>query len=243
MSEFDASVKPPDLEDRSANDSIWVLIPAYNECESLAATLESVCAQYPHVVVIDDGSTDGTAQIARQYPVWVLRHALNCGQGAALQTGFGFVLRQPPREVVVTFDADGQHCVEDIPSLTQPILQGEVDLCLGSRFLGKAEGIPWTRRLLLKLAVLFTRWTSGLKLTDTHNGLRAIRLEALREWKLTQRKMAHASEILELAARNKLRYREVPVTIKYTPESLRRGQRSWEALRILGQLLLGKLER
>ena len=152
---------------------VWVVVPAYNEGPRLAPTLRDLCAAYPNVVVVDDGSRDDTAAVALQANVWLLRHVLNRGQGAALQTGIDFAL-QHGAGAVVTFDADGQHDVRDIAVLLQPLRAGQADVVLGSRFLGQTVGLPLSRRLVLKLGVLFTRCVSRVRVTDAHNGLRAL---------------------------------------------------------------------
>jgi glycosyltransferase involved in cell wall biosynthesis len=172
----------------------------------------------------------------------VLRHVINRGQGAALQTGIDFALRQGGA-ILVTFDADGQHVVDDIARLVEPIQQSRADVVLGSRFLGRTVGIPWARWLLLKVGILFTRVVSRLQVTDTHNGLRAFSRAAAQRLRITQDRMAHASEILDEIRLLKLRYCEVPVTVHYSADSLAKGQRSGNALAILGDLLLSRMMR
>jgi glycosyltransferase involved in cell wall biosynthesis len=221
---------------------VWVLVAAYNEAPRIANTLALLCRYYAHVVVVDDGSTDNTSLVALQYPVWVLRHIVNCGQGAALQTALTFALGQGA-EILVTFDADGQHCVEDIEAVVKPLREGSVDVALGSRFLGRAVGIPWNRWLVLKLGVLFTRVFSQVRVSDAHNGLRAFSRLAAEKVRISQNQMAHASEILDQIRQHRLRFCEVPVTIHYFRGTLAKGQSSWNALRSAGQLLLGRLIR
>ncbi len=233
----ESPVAPPPPLDRP---SVWIVIAAYNEERRLAATLDAVLRHYPNVVVVDDGSQDDTYNLALQHGVWVLRHLINCGQGAALQTGIDFALRQGA-DVVVTFDADGQHCPEEVGGLVEVIRSGEADVALGSRFLGQAVGMPWTRWVVLKLGVAFTRVFSGIKVTDTHNGLRALSRTAAQKIRITQDRMAHASEIVDQIRAQGLRYREVPVTIRYSSETMEKGQSSWNALKIVGQLVLGRM--
>jgi glycosyltransferase involved in cell wall biosynthesis len=221
---------------------LWVIVPAYNEGERLGRTLEALCRRYANVVVVDDGSGDDTSVVALRHPVQVLRHIINLGQGAALQTGLAFALERGAG-LLVTFDADGQHAPEEIERVAEPIRQGKVDVALGSRFLGAAVGIPWTRWLVLKLAVLFTRIFSRVRVTDAHNGLRALSRHAAQKIRITQNRMAHASEILDQIRDHGLRYCEVPVTIGYTAETMAKGQSSWNAPRIVAQLFLGRLVR
>jgi glycosyltransferase involved in cell wall biosynthesis len=221
---------------------VWIIVPAYNEGSRLARSLEALRPYWPSVVVVDDGSCDDTTRHALAHGVTVLRHLINCGQGASLQTGIDYALTQGAK-YLVTFDGDGQHDAEEIERLLEPLRVGRADVALGSRFLGEAIGMPWSRRLVLKLGVLFTRVFSRIEVTDTHNGFRALTAEAARKIRITQNRMAHASEILDQVQREKLRYVEVPVTIRYSAESLAKGQSSWNAIKIVGQLILGRLVR
>jgi polyprenyl-phospho-N-acetylgalactosaminyl synthase len=222
--------------------SCWIVIAAFNEGSRLATTLQRLggSGQDYTIVVVDDGSSDDTASVAGRFPVWVLRHPVNCGQGAALQTGIEFALRNQA-EAIVTFDADGQHLPSDIPQLLAPIDSRQADVVLGSRFRGSAINMPWRRKLLLKAAVLFTRVTARIRVTDAHNGLRAFSRAAAEQIKIRQPRMAHASEILEQISYHRLRYTEVPVTIRYTKETLQKGQSAWGAFRITSHLMLGRL--
>jgi glycosyltransferase involved in cell wall biosynthesis len=218
---------------------LWIVVPAYNEGRRLAVTLRGLRRAYENIVVVDDGSRDETSRAALAEEVWVVRHPLNCGQGAALQTGIDFALAQGA-DVIVTFDADGQHCVEEIASLVEPIRSGQADVVLGSRFLGRAIGIPWTRRLMLQAGVLFTRIFSRIAVTDTHNGFRALSRGAAERIRIHENRMAHASEILHQIRLLGLNFVERPVTIRYTAETLTKGQSSWNAVAILGQFIAGR---
>ncbi|HEY2909103.1 MAG TPA: glycosyltransferase family 2 protein [Gemmataceae bacterium] len=221
-------------------DDIWVVIPAFNEASRIRATLEELLPHQRDVVVVDDGSPDDTANVAKACGVWVVRHPINRGQGAALQTGIDFA-RLRGAAIIVTFDADGQHDPADIPALLAPVLSGEAEIALGSRFLGTTVGMPLSRRIVLKLGVLFTRFASRIRVTDSHNGFRAFSRSAVDALRIRQDRMAHASEILDEIRRLGLRYREVPVTVRYTAATLAKGQSSWNAVRIVWQFLVGKV--
>ena len=173
----------------------------------------------------------------------LLRHVTNLGQGAALQTGITYALKFPSTRYIVTFDADGQHQASDIHRLVRACDDGGYDVALGSRFMsgGQAANITFSRRWVLKLAILLTRLTTGLKLSDTHNGLRAFTRQAASRMTITQNGMAHASEILNQIAALHLRYVEVPVTISYSPYSVGKGQSFWNSINILWELILGKI--
>jgi polyprenyl-phospho-N-acetylgalactosaminyl synthase len=218
---------------------VWVVVPMYNEVTSIASVISELRTVFPHVVCVDDGSADGSAAVARRAGATVVTHAVNLGQGAALQTGFDFVARQEARWVV-TFDADGQHLLEDAVRMVEVAAAEDLDVVLASRFLGTAN-IPPVRRLVLRAAVVYTRWSSKLELTDSHNGLRVLNTRVLDRLKLRQPRMAHASELLELVGRHRLAYREVPVTIRYTDYSRAKSQSNLNSVNILFDLALARL--
>jgi glycosyltransferase involved in cell wall biosynthesis len=221
---------------------VFIVIAAYNEAEAIRHVVDGVRGKCENIVIVDDGSTDDTTQRLRGCNVFLLRHVVNRGQGAALQTGIEFALARGA-DIIVTFDADGQHDSNDIPAMLRPILAGECDVTLGSRFLGRAHGIPFSRKLLLKAGVLFTRTISRTHVTDIHNGLRAFSRRAAASLQISLDRMAHASEILDQVQRAGWRYKEVPVNIFYSPYSLIKGQSSWNALRIASQVLIRKVLR
>lgn len=222
--------------------SIWVVVPAFNEAAIIARIVGELTERGYAVVVIDDGSRDGTGLAALAAGAALVTHPFNLGQGAALQTGIQFALKQDA-DYIVTFDGDGQHRVSDVDALIDALLAQNVDFALGSRFLGAAVDMPVSRRLLLKAATWFTRMTTGLRISDTHNGLRAMTRRGAGKIKLQQNRMAHASEILHAIAGCGLRYVEVPVTIDYSAYSLAKGQRLADSLRILLDLSARSLRR
>jgi glycosyltransferase involved in cell wall biosynthesis len=134
---------------------VWVVVPAYNEAPRIGRNLDALCSGWPNVVVVDDGSTDGTSDVARDRRVWLVRHPVNLGQGAALLTGIRFALLRGA-EFIITFDADGQHDIGDFEKLLAPLASGEAEIAFGSRFLGETRGIPAGRRLMLGAAVWVT---------------------------------------------------------------------------------------
>lgn len=223
-------------------DGTFVVIAAYNEGRMIGQVVRELVAAFPHVIVVDDGSSDATGPEACAGGAIVLTHMINRGQGASLQTGISYAVAQGA-EYVVTFDADGQHRPSDVPSLLAPIAAGEVDICLGSRFLGHEHEIPPARRLVLRAAVLFTWLTSGMRLTDAHNGLRAFSHRAAAKLDMRLDRMAHASEIVDQVRATELPYKEIPVSIRYTEYSLAKGQRSGAAFRIAFDYLIGKVTR
>ncbi len=223
--------------------NIYVVIPALNESKKIKEVINQIRPRYRNIVVIDDGSDDDTADIAENTGVVVLRHIINRGQGASLKTGITYALNNGA-DIIVTFDADGQHAVEDIQHLVKPIQEGRVEVVLGSRFLNKPSiAMPAVRKIVLRAAVFFTKIASGVNITDTHNGLRALSGRAAQTIRLNQDRMAHASEIFDEIHRHKLAYQEVPVSIHYSEYSLAKGQSSLSFGKILFKYLVGKLLR
>jgi glycosyltransferase involved in cell wall biosynthesis len=217
-----------------------VVVPAFNEAEVLPSVLGQLAELYDHIVLVDDGSSDGTGECIKHPRIKNLRHLINRGQGAALQTGIEYSLRRGA-EIIVTFDADGQHDPADIDYLLQPIMRGEADVTLGSRFLGQAVNIPALRKTALKLGIWFTYFLSGIRLTDVHNGLRAFSRPVAQALNIPIDRMGHASWIVEEINRKNWRYREVATTVRYTPYSLGKGQSTWSAVGIAAKLLLHRL--
>jgi polyprenyl-phospho-N-acetylgalactosaminyl synthase len=225
-----------------APQDIWVVIAAYNEAPVIADVVADVRSAGHPAVVVDDGSTDGTAAAARTAGAIVLEHPINLGQGAALQTALDFALaRGAP--FIVTFDADGQHRARDVSRLMDALLRGDADFALGSRFLGDALNLPSARRRLLQAATWFTRMTTGLRITDSHNGLRAMTRRGACAIRLKQNRMAHASELLHQVADSGLKYVEAPVTIEYSAYSLAKGQQLSNSLSIILDLFARRLHR
>lgn len=216
------------------------LIPAYNEEARIADAVRDARPYVDAVVVVDDGSSDGTGELARAAGAIVLTHAVNRGQGAALQTASEFAIGTLGAEAVAHFDADGQMRGAEIPALAEPVRLGEADVALGSRFLGAQVNMPVVRRLANPLARLFTLLVSGVALTDAHNGFRVLSRRAALETPITLDRMAHASQIIDLVAAKRLRYVERPVTIVYTDATLAKSPSSMRAFVIVKDLVKDK---
>lgn len=221
---------------------VAIVIAAYNEGSVIADVVRDALRLFPLIVVVDDGSPDDTGAAALLGGAVVLRHPINLGQGAALQTGIEYALGQDV-DFVVTFDADGQHRPEDVQKMLETLAANGKQVALGSRFLGETVGMPASRRWLLKAATVFTRITTGLRVTDAHNGLRTFRRDAAQTITIRQNRMAHASEILEEIGRGKLTYCEVPVIIHYTDYSKAKGQSGLGAFNILIDLLVARIRK
>lgn len=226
--------KNPRTRERDA----WIVVPIYNEAEVLFPVLQNLLGYFENVVCVDDGSSDESSDIAINAGAIVVRHSMNLGQGAALQTGFDFVASQAGATHLITFDADGQHLVSDALEMLDLARKKNVSVMFGSRFLDKRTEPGVRKRIVLKLAVLFTRALTGLRLTDAHNGLRVINIAALRDIRLDQNGMSHATEIVQKVAKSKLSWREHPVEVLYTDYSKRKGQSLWNAVNILVDLIV-----
>ena len=220
-----------------------IVVPAFNEADVIGSVLEELTTLPCDVIVVDDGSADGTHAVCLAHPVHVLRHACNLGQGAALKTGMMYALAALHPDHVVTFDADGQHRCSDVEGLVQALQGGKYDVALGSRFVRAqdAASVPRGRRLLLRVATLFTRLSTGMRVSDTHNGLRAFTADAAAKLDLKHSGMAHASEILSLIRRHHLRWCEVPVSIDYGEYSRGKGQSGLGAVDIVWNLIMERL--
>lgn len=219
-----------------------VLIPVYNEAEVIKDVVSRVSKHFKYVVCVNDGSRDNSAAEISKTKAYLVEHPINMGQGAALQTAIEFA-RQLPVDYFVTFDADGQHRLEDVGLMLKEIKKSGTDIILGSRFLGSAVGMKRSKYVLLKAAIKFSNVTSGLRLTDTHNGLRVFNRKVAEGIQITLPDMAHASEILEIIRKGNYSYREVPVTIEYTEYSMKKGQSLINAVNISFDTLLRKITK
>lgn len=222
------------------NTDTWLVVPLYNEGTVVGDVIRQARARFAKIVCVDDGSADDSAAVARQAGAVVVVHPVNLGQGAALQTGIEYALGDPAANYFVTFDSDGQHRTEDAERMVQRLRTEELDIVLGSRFLSGEVEAGLLKRLVLKAAVLFERATTRLKVTDTHNGLRALSRRAAETIEIRQNRMAHGSEILQEIARHKLRYAEEPVHIIYTDYSRAKGQSVWNSVNIINELFLDR---
>jgi glycosyltransferase involved in cell wall biosynthesis len=218
------------------------VVRVYNEAPVLAEVLVGLRPVVDEVVCIDDGSSDGSARIAALAGATVVRHAVNLGGGAALRTGLEYALHRTTHAHVVCFDADGQHRPEDAARMLGTARRTGVDVVLGTRDRDEAS-MPASRRALLRAALWYSRRTSGLALTDTHNGLRVFSREALAQIRLSQPGMAYASELEASIARAGLSWAEVPVSIRYDAYSLSKGQSNLNAVNIVCDLMLARLQR
>jgi polyprenyl-phospho-N-acetylgalactosaminyl synthase len=218
-------------------DDVWVVVPLYNEGPVIGGVVQEVRATFAHVVCIDDGSSDDSAAAAEAAGAVVVRHPVNLGQGAALQTGFEYALSVPSMRWVVTFDADGQHQVSDVLEMLEKARAEHLEVVFGSRFLDDRTSPSPMKKLILRLAVGYTNLTTGTRLTDAHNGLRLMSRDVVERLDITQNRMAHASELVAQIGEMKVPYGESPVHILYTDYSKSKGQSLWNSVNILVELM------
>jgi len=220
---------------------IFVIIPCYNEAAIIRETIAAVIEKGYSIIVVDDHSTDNTKEQLKEIPLIFIRHRLNLGQGAALQTGINVALKKGA-EWLVTFDADGQHDINDIDGMLHKLKEDQLDIVLGSRFLPGAGGnISAGRKLLLKTACYLNYLFTGILLTDAHNGLRVMNRHAAERIRLKENRMAHATEILKEIKKHNLKFGEFPVHIHYSDYSKKKGQSLLNSVRIFFDLVLNKI--
>jgi len=221
------------------------LIPSYNEGEVIWKTIKTILdAWYKNILIVNDGSQDNTKDILWGFwdKIRVLHHLKNRGQWSALETGFEYIRRYGEVDYIITFDADGQHNLDDLEKFYTILdKDSDVQIVFGSRFSWKnSSNIPISRKFILKLAILFTFILSRIKLSDTHNGYRVFRKKLLNDLHITIDWMGHASEIIDIIASKKISFREVPVNIHYTKYSLQKWQRSSNAIGIALRFIWNK---
>ena len=229
---------PKDVNDTEEVHDTWVVIPLYNEEQVIGDVVTQVRTAFAQVVCVDDGSADRSAEVAATAGARVVRHPFNLGQGAALQTGFEFALADPSMKYVLTFDGDGQHQISDAVGMVARLRGGEADVVFGSRFLDERSKPGFAKRMVLRAAVGYTNMTTHTRLTDAHNGLRAIRRPVLEQIEITQNRMAHASELVAQIGASDASYVEHPVHIVYNDYTKAKGQSLWNSVNILADLIL-----
>lgn len=219
---------------------IFVVIPAFNEQKKIGRVIRDLFEHgYTNLVVVDDGSADDTFVQAQSAGAIVLRHQVNRGQGASLQTGNEYALNAGAK-VIVHFDADGQFNPKDIIGAIDLLNSHNLDAVLGSRFLDKRSDIPFFKKFfILPISRLINNFVTGLKLSDVHNGFRVLSATAAQKIKITQDGMAHNSQIPKLIKEHKLSYQEYPVEVFYEEN----GQGIGGGFKILYDLLVDKISQ
>ena len=224
---------------------VWIIVPAFNEAQVIGDVVADLRSVFAHVVCVDDGSNDTTAETALRAGAHVVSHPVNLGQGAAIQTGVEYARSQPGATVFATFDADGQHRLKDVVSMLERLSRGDVDIVIGTRFAGSTiSHTPPLKRLILRTAAWLGPSSRRLGLTDAHNGLRAFGKTVADHLDLTMSGMSHAGEFIALIDENRWRVAEEPVEILYTDYSVSKGQPLLNGVNVVFDgFLRGRLRR
>jgi glycosyltransferase involved in cell wall biosynthesis len=221
-----------------AYDDTWLIVPVYNEGPVVESLVRDALQTFPNIVCVDDGSRDESAECVLRAGAHLVRHPVNLGQGAALQTGIEYARSQPGARYFVTFDADGQHQIVDVQRMLVKLRDGGADIVVGTRFHGSTRHIPLTKRILLRAVVMLSPRLRMLNLTDAHNGLRVFNRTVADQMNITHNGMGHASEIINMVRRHSWHIAEEPVTILYTDYSKAKGQSVVNGVNILFESVL-----
>lgn len=225
------------------HEDTYVVIPVYNEAKMVGKVIRAAKKHFKHVVCVEDGSHDDSAAVIVREGATLVQHPINLGAGAATQTGVDFALLDPKCKYVITVDADGQHDIKDAVRMLDHIKKEQVDIVMGSRFLGQVRNISKFKRLFLGAAALYSGRASGVKLTDPHIGLRVFNRHFAENLKLTLPDFAHASELVSRIKEGKFSYRELPVTVTYTDYSKAKGQPMLNAINITFDVFLSRFTK
>lgn len=224
-------------------DNVYILIPIFNEEKKIKSVISELLPSFKNIVAVNDGSTDSTQEILESLDVVILRHSINLGAGAAISTGFRFIQNQKNAQAVVTFDADGQHSVEDAKAFAREILLCEEEVIFGSRFIKSKSNIPTIKRIVLSVVVFFTNLLSKVNLSDAHNGLKAIKKTALKKIDINIDQYGYESQIINEVSRKGITYKEMPTNTIYTEYSKNKGQKLNNGLIILEDLFKSRSKK
>jgi len=228
----------------SETRNVWIVVPAFNEAGMIGEVIADLRSAFSNVVCVDDGSGDDTGEVALRAGAHLVRHPVNLGQGAAIQTGVEYARRQPAAQVFATFDADGQHRVKDLVTMIDRLGTGDVDVVIGTRFGPGVSRPPLLKRVVLQTATRLSPRGRKLGLTDTNNGLRVFNKTVADGLDITMNGMSHATEFIMLIAENRWRVAEEPVEVLYTEYSQSKGQPLLNGVNIIFDgFLRGRMSR
>jgi len=224
--------------------NVWIVVPAFNEAGVIGDVIADLRSVFSNVVCVDDGSGDDTGDVALQAGAHLVRHPVNLGQGAAIQTGVEYARRQPGAQIFATFDGDGQHRVKDLVRMIDRLSSGDVDVVIGTRFGPGVSRPPLLKRVVLQTAARLSPRGRRLGLTDTNNGLRVFNKTVADALDITMSGMSHATEFIMLIAENHWRVTEEPVEVLYTEYSKSKGQPLLNGVNIIFDgFLQGRMRR
>jgi len=225
------------------SEKIFIIVPAYNEENTLENVLNSLIKRDYNIIIVDDGSTDKTYEIAskilNKHKLYLYKHVLNLGLGAALKTGIDAALKKGA-DIIVTFDADGQHDPADIERICDPILKGLAEAVIGSR---NFDYMPQSKKIGNQIMNKLTRIFYGVNVKDSQSGLRAFNRKAAAQINIHLRGYGVSSEILREIKNNNIKMEEIPIKTIYTDYSLSKGTNTIEGLKILSKMVVDILKR
>jgi len=221
---------------------IMVIIPAYNEEKIIQKVIRDVKKYIENIIVVDDGSTDNTLEMAKNEKIIVYHHIINRGLGGALSTGIRAALLRGA-DIFLTFDADGQHRAKDIPKMIKPIIEKKADIVIGSRLLNAHKNMPISRKIANYMANIITYFLFGIKITDSQSGLRCFNKKTAQLIDIKTNSMEVSSEIIKEIKNHNLKFTEVPIRAVYTDYSLSKGQNFILGLKTFIKLIILKLFR
>jgi glycosyltransferase involved in cell wall biosynthesis len=228
----------------SETRDVWIVVPAFNEAGVIGDVISELRAVFPNVVCVDDGSADGTGDIALRAGAHLVRHPVNLGQGAAIQTGVEYARSRPGAQVFATFDADGQHRVTDVLAMIDRLTSDAADIVIGTRFGPGVSRPPLLKRVVLQTAAWLSPRGRRLGLTDSNNGLRVFNKTVADRLHITMNGMGHATEFIMLIDENRWRVAEQPVEVLYTEYSSAKGQPLLNGVNIIVDgFLRGRMSR
>ena len=223
--------------DNEINDDCLVIVPVYNGEETITKTIKNLEKYFKNILVINDGSDDCTLDLIKNNNLKFINHLINIGQGGALESGMLFFIKKTNFKYLITFDADGQHIAKEAFSLLSELKNKKAYACIGSRFKNKNIKIPLIKRIILKLACIYEKFFFSIKLTDAHNGLRAISRDLVKNNLLPLKNydMSHATEISHKICLSGKHFIEYPVNILYDEKA---SQSPLNGINILLRLFL-----
>jgi polyprenyl-phospho-N-acetylgalactosaminyl synthase len=228
----------------SETRDVWIVVPAFNEAGVIGDVINELRSVFPNVVCVDDGSADDTGNIALRAGAHLVRHPVNLGQGAAIQTGVEYARGRPGAQVFATFDADGQHRVTDVLAMIDRLTADGADIVIGTRFGPGVSRPPLLKRVVLQTAAWLSPRGRRLGLTDSNNGLRVFNKTVADRLDITMNGMSHATEFIMLIDENRWRVVEQPVEVLYTEYSSAKGQPLLNGVNIIVDgFLRGRMSR
>jgi len=218
-------------------DNVYIVIPAKDEANRISGVLHHILdAGFANIIVVDDGSTDNTSEVSRSFGVSVIKHLINLGAGAATQTGIEYAVSKGAA-VIVTIDADHQHLPSDIKGLVDKLTENSADIVIGSRFLNKTNEIPASRVFYNKVANVLTYLITGIKVTDSQSGMKALSADFAKKSKLYFNGFEFSVEMIRNIKVNDAKMLESPISVIYTEDTLSKGQNLLTGIKMLAKLL------